>query len=361
MKFGLPNFGMAIAATAMSISIWLYVQTQEARKTTELLEVPVQAITFNEPGFEAPYVVQKIPRKVTIKLEGTPEELERFNSLYSLVKNEQTGKFTQEAGRGRSKLEAQIDLTELSPDQSTIRPLPFRNKDLAPIRAEYFQELPITVEERARRPVKVEVNVIKAPTGFVPTAVNVDPATVEVTGAKSVVQIVSKLTGTIDLTGYKPGQTYRVGIQPRREDGELVENVTLTESFVSATPILAERPRDNSYVVEVVFASGQKLAPGYRISNFYAEPLTIRAIGAAPNIRSILTKPIRIEGLNSSRVLTKVALQVPPGVEGLVPSTVTVRLFIEKIPVIENPLPVTPPTSSTTGTTSGTTGTPPNQ
>ncbi len=359
MKFGLPNFGMAIAAMIMSISIWLYVQTQEARKTTELLEVPVQAITFNEPGFEAPYVVQKIPRKVTIKLEGTPDELDRFNSLYSLVKNEQTGKFTQEANRGRSQLKAQIDLTELEPDQSTIRPLPFRNKDLAPIRAEYFQELPITVEERARRPVKVEISVIKAPTGFVPTAVNVDPAVVEVTGAKSVVQQVSKLVGTIDLTNYKPGQVYRVGIQPRREDGDLVESVTLTEAFVSATPVLAEMPPENGLFVQLSPMSGTILAPGYQATATISPPY-VKATGpGAVRVSSILTGPINVRGLNATRVFRRIPLQLPPGVDKVAPSTVTVTLTVTKIPVISNPAPTTPP--STTGTTSGTTGTPPNR
>lgn len=353
---GSPNFGMAIAALVMSVSFWLYVQGQEARKTTEILSLPLDTIV-NDSTSDYPYVAVRPPTEVKVKLEGTPEELERFNNLYNLRKVELQGVYKQEKRTNQTVLRAQVDLTKLSLDQTTVRPAPFRNKDLGNIKAEYLDELPITVEELDSRPVRVAVSIVNQPEGMVFTSMNVDPPTIMVRGAKSLVQSVKSLAADLNLDKYVPGQTYTLSVRPKKEDGGTVQEVTLASAVVRVTPVMAEAPSQRTVSVDVRFSATDRLPLGYRLRGWQVEPLSVTAMGSgAENLANIATEPISVKNLKEgSNSIRNVKLIRPKGIEKLSQTTCRVIVVIEKIPPMESPVPAP---SNTTGST---TGTPPNQ
>lgn len=353
---GSPNFGMGLAALVMSVSFWLYVQGQEARKTTQILSVPLDAIV-NDSSSDYPYVAVRPPTEVKVKLEGTPEELERFNNLYNLRKVELQGVYKQERRTGQAVLRAQVDLTRLALDQTTVRPLPFRNRDLGNIKAEYLDELPITVEELDTRPVRVAITTVNQPEGMVFTSMNVDPPTIMVRGAKSAVQSVKSIAADLNLDKYVPGQTYTLGVRPKKEDGATVQEVTLASAVVRVTPVMAEAPSQRTVAIDVKFSASDRLPLGYRLRGWQVEPLSVTAMGSsAQDLPNVATEPISVRNLREgANTIRNVKLIRPKGVEKLSQTTCRVTVVLEKIPPMENPLP------APTNTTGSTTGTPPNQ
>lgn len=361
----LPNFAMAIVALLMSIFVWLYVEKQQALITTETIRVDVRRIYSGDPEAESPFEVSKLPETAFIILRGTSDQLERFNIKYGLVKNNQTY-FTQDIRTNSSvlRLFAEVDLSRLSMDQDSIRPERWQNADLSAMKISVeMPDLPIIVEEKARKSVPVEVNAINVSDRYQydPEKSVISPEAVFITGPRTLVSTVAKLVGTIDFTDFKPGSTREVTqLQAQTATGEVVDGVNIDENSISITPNLGPYMPKQSVVVTPVFEG--RPAVGYRIYDFSITPNPVQVTGPEANkLDSIMTRAIRINGITTTVTRRKVELIVPKGVNKISQTTVDVEIRVEKIPVLENPNP-TPPVTGPPGTTgtNATTGTPPN-
>jgi hypothetical protein len=352
--FARPNLGIALAAVVISVAMWLNVQREQALIATEQVEVPVY--TYSSSTSADPQYIVRLGNKnhkTTITVKGTQEERDRFNTLFNLAPRKGPDGVWEQViptrGNKPRSLFVQIDLADVTADQTTIRPQPMRDDAIRQtgVQIEIPDQL-ILVEERMKRMnVPIEVKPGNVPDGYSYAAATLDPATVTISGVKSIVKSISKVRGTIDLKDYVPGKTYDVkSLQAYSMNGEPVsvtddKELTIEETGIRATPRLEQAPLERSVIVNLIIDQRTKLAPGYTMGDYDIEPSMITASGpGAKDLIRINTKLISVDGL-SGTVVRRVKLEMPAGVTKLSASTVKVTLKVEKIKPIENPAPAT--------------------
>lgn len=346
----LPNFGMALVALIISMAIWLYVEDQKALIVAKEIKVPLRVLNESESEF---VLVGRLPEEVDVTLRGNPDQIDRFVAILRI---------------GDPK-PAYVDLSNLREGQTAIRPERWTYPEIASMKIEVeMPDIYIDVEQKAEKRVPVEINPINMSDRYEyrPDKSAIFPETVSVSGARSRVNTVAKVVGTADFSNYKPGVDPNIevkSLQAQNSVGEPVQEVAIDNNVVLLTPSLSPSIPRVSLVVAPVFEG--KPGVGYRVYDFVVRPSPIQATGpTAAKLESIKTRPIRINGLTGNTTRRKVDLVVPQDTK-LSQTTVDIEIFIEKIPVIENPAPVNPPNTNATGGTgttgnAGTTGTPPN-
>jgi YbbR domain-containing protein len=155
----------------------------------------------------------------------------------------------------------------------------------------------------------------------------VTPSTVTVTGAKSLVDLVDRVTADVNLTGLRASLTQQTGLVPR--DARQLEIGRVTVDPARAETKLVVQQQDVTLQMPVVASLQGTLPEGYNIVGVSVEPLTIPVTGsieATQAITAISTEPIDVS--NAVRDFTRtVRIRLPSGLQAT-RDTVTVRVRI---------------------------------
>jgi len=303
------NITPKIVSVFIGIIMWTLVMGEvNPVQTKEFSNLEV--VFLNEASLQQSGLVLMEPKdaKVTVKVTG------RLNEINALTKEDiivQADLWGYSEGSNKVPIEAKIpenvDIASISPSQLVFN----------------FDSI-ITKEK------PVQLNTIgKVADGYSLGKGQVNPSTVLVKGPKSLVNSVTKVIASVDITDKNSDISTDVPIKVVDDNGNEVSGVTKEPSTVSAyLPILMTK----SVTIEAV-TNGSPLV-GFEATSIEVEPNTILIKGYEKDIKdinSIKTEPIDLSFLTVDRQLeTNVVL--PEGVQ-LVDSDakITANIKIEEI------------------------------
>ncbi len=327
-----PNLGLAVASLLLSVSFWVYIQSQEALRVPQTFDLPLQIY-----GLNPDYSILRSPEKeVSVIANGTPEQLAKFKELLEDSKAQK-----KSVARG---LVAVLDLSSATPDDlNQVYPVLLPRNELvrqAGIRFVDAPEIPVVVVFQRRRELLVQIEPVDVSEGWAVSAMKIEPSSVWVGGPRFELNQVTTLKGIVALKDHRPGRTYPVTIKAYDKDGAEIKTVKLEDPSVIATPTLSVAPPEKSVIIEVELMSGTRPAPGYRLVSYAAKDAAALVRGSTTVLgktQSIKTAPINLSNLKSSEK-RMVALVAPTGAT-LAVTKVEIELVVEKIPVISGSNP----------------------
>ncbi|HSK68271.1 MAG TPA: CdaR family protein [Candidatus Limnocylindria bacterium] len=209
------------------------------------------------------------------------------------------------------------------------------------------EEVTVMVEEyvtRRRVPVRLE-RVGKIAEGYYAAGASVDPASVVVSGPRSLVQDIVVVTATLDLGAF-PGKqgTAAVPFRLLRADGTEVKSplISVTSENVLLDTLLVEQsvyPTTEARVNLTGAVVGEP-APGFEVKGVTADPETVVLAGEAEDIDGItlvdLSSPVDVTGQRET-IIRAVRVQRPTDVVYLSGNSVYVTVEIGPVegPVLD--------------------------
>lgn len=204
----------------------------------------------------------------------------------------------------------------------------------------------VFLEDISRRdavPVQLMINGT-LPTGYRSEKGIIDPASVSVTGAQSLVDLVGEIRATINIDGLREEYSQQVQLAALDNDGNIIGNLTLNPAAVRVTiPIYQEA--DFAQLAVRVYNENIQPAPGYNITNITADPPLVSVRGDPDILRTLTTietRPITLQGVKET-TRYPVQLNPPEGITIEGAQTVDVIITVEAQPafrVFEVPIRV---------------------
>jgi YbbR domain-containing protein len=186
----------------------------------------------------------------------------------------------------------------------------------------------VTLETATTKQVPVQPNLIGSlPQGYSIASVEPSPSTVRVTGASSLVQLVSGAAADVNLTGLRANLEQQLTLSARDARGADLRGVRIEPT--SAEIRVAVTQQEVTLPLTIVPQVQGSVADGYNLVAIATDPPAIAASGPLELLQAvtfITTEPIDASGLRADLTRT-VRLRVPAGLQST-RDTVTVRLKI---------------------------------
>ncbi len=176
--------------------------------------------------------------------------------------------------------------------------------------------------------VPVQVDRGTVPSGLTAGQPNVNPATVTVTGASSLVSQVSSVVARVAIDASGANVDTNVDLVAVDARGQIVSPVTIEPATAHVTISVGERQVNRT--LPIVPDVNGNLATGYAIRDVTVTPLTTTVSGSGSGIAALTgvpTAPIDVAG-RSTDLTTTVSLQPPKGITVVGPAKVQVRVRV---------------------------------
>jgi len=307
------NLGSAILALFLAILVWV-VATYEA----------------NPPKTG---VIQGIP----IEIRNKPSNLQIMNSIDGQVEIEIRAPQSSWEGLDTASFDAFIDLRNIGEGISEVEVQVSCPSD--PV-VTFLDRTPagvyVALEEVITKRLTVSTHVVDSesvPLGYISRPPTVLPASITVSGPRSIVEKAQQATLSIQLEGAR--ETVELALAPTIRDtmGNIVEGLEVSPALVQ-TEVHIERQLGYRDVTVSAITTGSP-APGYWVSNIAVDPPAITVYGKPQIIEAmsgfLVTNPIDIEGVDET-LIKRVPLALPEGVsvfsEDISGQTVNVHIEI---------------------------------
>jgi YbbR domain-containing protein len=191
------------------------------------------------------------------------------------------------------------------------------------------EEIAVVLVAREAKEVPVVINVTGEPAqGFEAGPPEPDVTEVSVSGPADKIALVTQAVVTIDVESGADTIDEAVHLQPRDDNGNLVEKITLEPAIVSVTVTIEQTTFSRPVVISPQITGLP--AEGYNIIGISSNPTTVTIRGDQASIggvTSIGTEAVDVSGEDSNVVKT-VSLQLPAGTSVLGSPNVTVTVRI---------------------------------
>ncbi len=195
--------------------------------------------------------------------------------------------------------------------------------------------LTVRLDTRGEKTVSVTISIYgNPPLGFGIGSIEIDPATVQVSGPQTQVDQVAQVSAGVYLSGEKDTFERSVALSPTDEVGSAVEGVELEQKSAKVTVPIEQEVGYRELSIKAKIEGNP--APGYWISSISANPSTVTVFGDPEAVNEIPgyleTYAVSVEGARD-HVSEQVAIVFPEGVSSL-EDVATVRALIEISPVL---------------------------
>lgn len=186
----------------------------------------------------------------------------------------------------------------------------------------------VSLETAATKQVPVQPNLIGSPPqGYSVASVDPSPAVVRVTGAASLVQLVSGAVADINLTGLRANLEQQLTLSPRDARGADLRGVRIEPTNAEIRVTITQQ--EVTLPLTIVPQVQGSVADGYNLVAIATDPPAIAAAGPLELLQAVsylTTEPIDASGLRADLTRT-VRLRLPAGLQSTRDS-VTVRLKV---------------------------------
>jgi YbbR domain-containing protein len=303
------NFTSLLLSLLLAIVIWTSAVTSTNPNIEAELTVPLEVnhqatdITITSP----------LPETVSLKIlapESIIQQLETENPLVAYI-------YLTDIEAGTYKFDVEVNI----PDQLT----PIRILEQNP------EELQLTVSNLISREFLISVEVEGEPAiGYKTSGLEWEGISAAITGQESKVKEVAAVVGILDISDASGTVSEVVFLQAQNENGEVVENVTVTPESVSVEQVISLQGGYRNVAVNVT-TSGI-VEPGYRFTSITPAPPTVMVFSEDPQLVDQLpgyvnTKPLDLTGVDGY-LETILELDLPTGVTVVGDPTVLVQVNI---------------------------------
>lgn len=313
------NVPLLISSLLISFFLWASVYAQNLPVVTRQLEIDLLLQGLDSDRF----AVVKRPTTIKVWFTGSEQQVKELRDM-------------EKYGR--------IELSQaVAGDRSY--PVLLQPPLLRDLAHDSVPEIRLDIQPMMTRIIKVS----RQTTGKLPNddlrldSLVLEPDSITVTGARSLVSQVAEARITFDLSQADPKKAdpHRLSVDLLDARGVRVPEVNPTPPIINVTPVLIPSPEQKTASILARFKG--RVAPGYEQAGYRLARETVTLVGpsyALAMVSSIETQPIDIEGLTENREFTA-PLRLPPGVTSTKPSKVKVRVLIRRVP--ESTPPATPP------------------
>jgi YbbR domain-containing protein len=308
------NSGLAVVSVVLAFGLWILVTDAENPTETRLLpeNLPVEAVNVPPDA-----VVEN--DLVSVQVEVSVEE-NVFESLSA------------------ADFEATVNVEGLNLGEYDlpveVKPLTSRGD----LRVEQVRPARVTVvlAPLVSKDVPVVLDVLGSPPeGYEVSDPTTGDTTVRVSGAQSQVSLVALAYAAVDVSSRTSSIEQSVRLEPRDDQGNAVEGVTLEPGITTVTVDISQVTYQKVVVVEPIIEGTP--ADGFVVTSVNARPVTVIVSGDAEfiaQVQTIRTEPVNIDG-EESEVVESVDLELsglPEGATVQGTGNVTVTVGIQKRP-----------------------------
>jgi YbbR domain-containing protein len=300
---------LAFVSLVVAIGLWIAVTEAENPSQVDVFPGAIEIVPVNIPEGQA--VASMSTSSVRLQVRADEDTFRRlsvsdFRAEVNLA-HARTSPF-EATVNARATGEDDVDILEISPSTVTV-----------------------TLEQSITRQVPVQPHLVGSPAqGFnVPAGgIESDPATVRVSGASSLIQLVASATADINLTGLRASLQQKYTLVPRDSRG------------VDLRGLSVEPPNADISVsiVQVEVTLGLTIVPqyqgtpadGYNLVSASVDPPAIPVTGPLELLHSVpfvTTEPVDVTGLRADAT-RNIRLRIPSGLQAT-RDTVTVRLRVQ--------------------------------
>jgi YbbR domain-containing protein len=287
------NLGLALLSAVLGLSLWLYVTDRQNPQDTQAFSSSIPVTFVNVPTDLA--VANTSETTVRIRIEGPRNELkgltsENFSATVNL------------GGFEKGQSSAAVDVTSSNGRINVT--------DVTPSR--------VDVSLEALRTTVVAVHVVRIGSpqqGFAVVDPDDAPLEATVTGAESLVGLVSSVVAEVNLTGLRSDFTDTITLQPRDAHDGAISRVTVNPGRARVTVHVKQQDLPQEFAVAPVISG--KPAAGYNIGVITVEPDHVTVTGPLAVLQSIDA----VRGIKTSEIsLTDARSDVQRDVQLVLPS-----------------------------------------
>jgi len=307
------NLRTFLWALALALAVWVAAVTSADPDVVRALPSPVPLeVVGQNPDM---VLNADFPRQVNLVLRAPSTVWERIVANPSNVRAilDISG-----LGEGEHQVNIQIQITE--------RPVRIVSKTPS--------QVTLTLEPLATKTLQVDLTQAGQPAiGYQAGDAIMEPNSVVVAGAKSIVDQAVRARVSISLDGAREGVDESFPVQVLDDSGEAVTGLSISPQNVHVTLPVGQQGGYRDLAVKVV-VRGQ-VASGYRLSNISVLPPVVTVYSADPTVVAALpgiveTLPLDLQNA-SDDITTRLELSLPPGVSVVGEQTVLIQAGITPI------------------------------
>ncbi len=306
------NLASMVMALVLGVMVWMGATIQASPFAEGYLAEPIPVELVNRG--EGLVIVGDLSQQVLVRVrtpESVWEDLSR-NSFRAYIDLEGLDVGLHEVPVQVEPAGNLVRILEVSPSALTVR-----------------------LDTRGEKTVSVRVSIYgNPPLGFGTGSIQVDPASVQVSGPQTQVDQVVQVSAGIYLSGEKDTFERSVTLSATNEVGSAVEGVDLGQKSARVTVPIEQEVGYRELSIKAKIEGNP--APGYWISSISANPSTVTVFGDPEAVNEIPgyleTYPVSVEGARDE-VSEQVAVVFPEGVSAL-EDVATVQALIEISPVL---------------------------
>ena len=290
LKIITNNWQIKLVTLIVAVSMWVFAASSATNVAKFPSAIPIKTINLS-PGMVALYD----QKEAKIEIAAEP----------SVWKKLSVESFT-----------AFIDLTGLSTGTHDVPVNIATNVSDVQIISKNPSSLVVTIEPSMEKEVPVVAKVSgNAAENMIAGDINFNPATVKISGPKSIVDGVSQATAEIILAG--EAENFSKTVKPLALDNknQAIETINFVPQSVVAEIKIVKAGNVKNLGIKV--ATSGAPAAGYWVSGISTNPATVSIVGAPEVVRgmtSISTQPIDLNGV-SKTFSTQAKLDIPVGVK----------------------------------------------
>jgi YbbR domain-containing protein len=307
------NLSTLILSFALAVVVWISAVTAANPNIERVRAVPLEVIGLDPDKL----VTSSVPAQVRVSLRAPTSVMESITSTDQSVRAwvDVSG---LEAGTHDVEVEASVEANYQPADAIQVSP----------------EIITINLETLLSRNLPAQLEVDGEPAvGFQKGEPAVDPSSVTISGAESLVSQVEEVRASVDISDATESFDGEVPLVALNAQGEAVEGLTLAPGEVRATqPVFLQGGYRN--VIVRVITTGQP-ANGYKLTNITVSPLNVVVFSSNPQLVNDLpgyveTMPVVLEGVEDD-FDTFVALNLPEGISVVGDQSVLVQVSIAAI------------------------------
>ena len=281
------NFGLKILAVLLALMLWSYVISSNSSITRVKTHTGLQGYVSGQSALDAYNL--SIASDPTEALSGITVEVEVPLASYSYSTSE--------------NVIVQLDLSSVRTAGTQEVPLK-ATTTYGTIKRIYPSSVTMVIEPRDSRSIPINVDLSGAEEGSWYNCARVNPSQVTVYGATSIVQDISSIVVTPDLTDRTTSFSTSYSLEFRDKEGNLLPPTLLSRSSSSASLTIEVYPtKDISISLDVDDVLDGEIADGYTIESITIQPGTITVAAdqeLLDSLDTLIIDPIEIDSPSQS-------------------------------------------------------------
>lgn len=287
------NTGTKFFSLVLAILFWFFVMDQVDPEITKVFEsVPVQLINQQELDQNNLIIMDQHDYLVDVEVTG------RRNNVLDL---------------NASSIYLWADVRNVEKGSNVLQINKTINSDAVTIQTLTPNEIVLSVDQIVSIPKQVRVFISgDFQTDLYQNGLTISPEEVKVTGPETLVNQVAYLGATLNVTNLSTDTTKEVSLVPYDNDGEMVNGITLENSYSSVSIIIGQ-----SKTLDISTTVNGSPAEGYKVVSVNVSPTSATLSGNESTVNTLTTlasEVINLTGVETETFIVEKNLVLPEGV-----------------------------------------------